>query len=69
MINKHMKRFIDTVLFVVSKLREIYSFFFNKRNEKIIVREKEELKVEEVKIHTEVVEKKITDLNDELGWK
>ena len=67
MINKHMKRFIDTVLFVVSKLREIYSFFFNKRNEKIIVREKEELKVEEVKIHTEVVEKKITDLNDELG--
>jgi len=69
MINKHMKRLMDILLFVVAKLREIYRFFSNKQNEKIIVRNKKEIKIEEEKIHKEVVDKKIKDLNDELGWK
>lgn len=64
-----MKRFMDIILFVISKLREIYSFFFNKKNEKLIEKEKKEIQKEEKEVHKKVDAKKIKDLNDELGWK
>lgn len=64
-----MKKIIDIVLFLVSKLREIYAFFFNKQNEKIVENDKKEIKEEQKKVHDAVEKVKIKDINEELGWK
>jgi hypothetical protein len=64
-----MQRLIDTALFLISKLREIYAFFFNKKNEKIVEEDKNKIKEEQKVIHDEVVNKKIKNINEDLGWK
>lgn len=64
-----MKRIFDYVLFLIAKLREIYSFFKGKKNETVEKRLKEEIKKEEKNISEKVENKKIDDLNTDLGWK